>query len=206
LGKPTTVKEMMAYIFQSGKNQHLYHKIHLLAPIVGDINVKIELPQGVYAEAEAHHALVAGLHVYWIKFALNQPLPRERVETDEVLLEIEYQTNAYTDDVDAQNVSYFSSPLPTIEARIFIQGGNQLLRRPSVSIVEEANGRFATVFDKSKDGTWETSYGNNQAEIVLDYPTVATVYRIEFPTMNVALATPTESPLPLERQLHSEGD
>ncbi len=193
LGKPTTVKEMIAYTFQNGKNQHLYHKIQLLAPIVGDINVKIELPQGVYGEVEARNAFEEGLHTYWLKITLNLPLPRVRVEADEVLLEVEYQTSAYTDEVGSRYMTYFSSPLPTIEAKVSIQNGSQLLKRPSVRIVEEVDGRFTPVFDHSDEGAWKILYKNNQAEILFDYPTVATVYQIEFQSMDVALGAKLDS-------------
>jgi hypothetical protein len=152
LGKPTTVKEMIAYMFQSGKNQHLDHKIQLSAPIVGDIDVKIELPDGVFGEVEVRDAFEAELYTYWIMITLNRPLPRERAETDEVLLEIEYQTNAYTDNVGIPYTTCFSSPLPTKEAKVSIQSGNHLLRMPSVRIVEEVDGRLTTALDNSKEG------------------------------------------------------
>jgi hypothetical protein len=193
LGKPTTVKETIAYVFKRGTTQSLDHKIQLSAPVEGDIDVKIELPHGVYGEVEVHDAFEAGLYTYWIKITLNQPLPRERVETDEVLFEIEYQTNAYTDDAGIPYTAYFSSPLPTIEAKVSIQSGSRLLKRPSVRVVEEVDGGFTTVFDDSQDGAWEMSYKNNQAEILLNYPTVATVYQIEFESMDVALDAKPES-------------
>jgi hypothetical protein len=193
LGKPTTVKEMIAYVFKRGNTQHLDHKIQLSAPVEGDIDVKLELPDGVYGEVEVRDAFEAGLYTYWIKITLNQPLPRERVETDEVLLEIEYQTNAYTDDVGIPYTTSFSSPLPTIEAKVSIAGGSQLLRKPSVRIVEEVDDRLITAFDNSKEGGWEILYKNNHAEILFDYPTVATVYQIEFQSMAVALSKQTES-------------
>ncbi len=193
LAELTTVTEKIAYMFQSGVNQHLDHKIQLSAPIEGDINVKIELPDGVYGEVEARNACEAGLHIYWITITLNQPLPRERVEADEVLLEIEYQTNAYTDDVGKSYTISFSSPLPTIEARVSIQSGSHLLRRPGVCIAKGIDGGITTALDNSKEGGWEILYNKNQAEILFDYPTVATVYQIEFQSMDVALDSKPES-------------
>jgi len=193
LGKPTTVTEKIAYMFQSGINRHLDHKIQLSGPIEGDINVKIELPDGVYGEVEARNACEMGLHIYWIMITLNQSLPRERVEADEVLLEIEYQTNVYTDVVGKPYAISFSSPLPTKEAKISIQNGSYLLRRPKVCIVEEVDGGITTALDNSKEGDWEIFYNKNQAEILFDHPTVATVYQIEFQSMNVALDTKPES-------------
>jgi len=198
LGKPTTVTEKIAYMFQSGINQRLDHKIQLSAPIEGDINVKIELPDGVYGEVEARNACEMGLHIYWIMITLNQSLPRERVEADEVLLEIEYQTNAYTDAVGKPYAISFSSPLPTKEAKISIQNGSYLLRRPSVCIVRGVDGGITTALDNSKEGGWEIFYDKNQAEILFDHPTVATVYQIEFQAMDVALDTHAESPLLLK--------
>ena len=193
LGTPTTVKEMIAYIFQRGKNQLLDHKIQLSAPIVGDIDVKLELPDGVYGEIEVRDAFEAGLYIYWIMITLNRSLPRERAETDEVQLEIEYQTNAYTDDASIPYTTSFSSTLPTIEAKVSIQSWSHLLRTPNVRIVEEVDGGFTTVFDNSKEGDWKILYNENQAEILFDYPTVATVYQIEFQSMDVALDTKPET-------------
>jgi hypothetical protein len=193
LGKPTTVKETIAYVFKRANTQHLDHKIQLSAPVEGDIHVKIELPDGIYGEVEVRDAFEAGLYTYWIKITMNQSLPRERVESDEVLLEIEYQTNAYTDDVGIPYMTSFSSPLPTIEARVSIQGRNQLLRKPGVRVVEEIAGRFTTAHDNNKEGVWKILYNKNQAEILFDYPTVATVYQIEFQSMDVALGTKPES-------------
>jgi hypothetical protein len=189
LGKLTTAKETIVYLFRHGYTQHLDHKIQLSAPIEGDIDVKIELPAGVYGEVEVRDTFEAGQYTYWIRITLNQPLPRERIGTDEVLLEIEYQTRAYTDDVGIPYATYFSSSLPTVEAKVSIQSGNQLLRKPSVRIVEEVNGRFTSVLGNSNEGDWEISYKNKQAEILLHYPTVATVYQIEFQCMAVALGT-----------------
>ena len=193
LGKPTSVKEMIAYVFKHGNTQSLDHKIQLSAPVEGDIDVKIELPDDVYGEVEVRDAFEAGLFTYWIMITLNRPLPRERAETDEVLLEIEYQTNAYTDDVGIPYSTSFSSTLPTIEVKVSIEGRNQLLRKPGVRIVEEVDGRLSTALDNSKEGGWEILYNKNQAEILFEYPTVATVYQIEFQSMNVALGTKPES-------------
>jgi hypothetical protein len=193
LAELTTVTEKITYMFQSGINQHLDHKIQLSAPVEGDINVKIELPDGVYGEVGARDAFEAGLYTYWIMITLNQPLPRERVETDEVLLEIEYQTNAYTDDVGIPYTASFSSPLPTTKARVSIQSGSHLLRRPGVSIVKGKDGGITTALDNSQEGGWEIVYNKNQAEILFDYPTVATIYQIEFQSMDVALDTKPEN-------------
>jgi hypothetical protein len=193
LGKPTTVTEKIIYTFQSGINQHLEHKIQLLARIEGDIKVKLELPDGVYGEVEARNTFEAGLHIYWIMITLNQPLPRNGAETDEALLEIEYQTNAYTDEVGETYTTSFSSPLPTKEAKVSIQSENHFLKTPSVHIVEEVDGGIITAPDNSKAGDWKISYNNNQAEILFDHPTVATVYQIEFQSMDVALGTKPEN-------------
>ena len=193
LAELTTVTEKIVYMFQSGINQHLDHKIQLAAPIEGDLNVKIELPDGVYGEVEVRDAFAAGLYTYWIMITLNQPLPREKVETDEVVLDIEYQTKAYTDGVGIPYMISFSSPLPTKEAKVSIQSESHLLRRPSVSIVEEIDGGITTARDNSKEGDWQILYNKNQAEILFDHPTVATVYQIEFQTMDVALDTKLEN-------------
>ena len=192
LGKPTTVKETIVYVFKSGNTQHLDHKIQLSAPVEGDIDIKLELPDGVYGEAEVRDAFEAGRYIYWIKITLNQPLPRAKVETDEALLEIEYQTKAYTDDAGIPYTTSFSSPLPTMEAKVAIVGGNQLLRKPSVSIVEQVDDRLITALEDSKAGGWDMLFGNNQAEVRFNYPTVATVYQIEFKSMAVAFDTKPE--------------
>ncbi len=198
LGKPTTVKETISYMFKRGNTQSLEHKIQLSARVEGDIDLKIELPEGVYGEVEARDACEAGLHTYWIKITLNQPLPRERVETDEVLLEIEYQTNAYTDEVDTPYMTNFSSSLPTIKAKVSIESRKKLLMKPNVRIVDDVDDRLTTAHDNGKEGIWEISYDKNHAEIQLDYPTVATVYQIEFQSMNVALGRQTESSSPVK--------
>jgi hypothetical protein len=191
LGNPTTVIETIFFTFQRGSAEHLEHTIQLAHPVVGDIQGKIELPENVYGEIEAFDAQEKGKYIYRIKISFNQSLPREEIETEEVKLEVEYQTHAYTAEAGFSQTMEFSSHLPLKKANIAIQGGEQLLRQPRIRIVEEINGGYAPVSGDENIHNWKIvnpEINNNKAEIVLDHPTVATIYQFEFQTMNVPFA------------------
>lgn len=193
LGTPTRVREKIVYVLKRVKTDYLVHKIQLSAPIIGDINSRIKLPDDVYCELVAHDATGEKSrnngkdeYLYWIGIDLNQPLPREGEDMDEVVLEIEYLTNAYKESAGAAYTTEFHSALPTRDARIFIQGGNKLLKKPKVRIVEEVNGGFSPVVQNEEEPIWTISTpvpDKNIAEIQLEYPPPAIAYQVEFASM-----------------------
>ncbi len=187
LGKPTTVRETINYVFHRGNTESLYHTIQVSGPVQGDIKGKIDLPENVHMQVEARDTHEDGLYTYWIKFLMNQSLPREGVDVDEVILQIEYQTYAYSGNMGVPQTIEFSSPLPTEAGKILIQGGNRLLKKPKLRIIE-AEDKFSTVPDDGGAKNWEVSTpepNNNRADILIDHPTVATIYQIEFEIMDV---------------------
>ena len=188
LGKPTTVSEKITYLFKGGSTHYLYHKIS--APVQGGITkLRVEAPKDI-------HCQVDGLYSNLIKITLNKPLPREGVKIDKVVLEIEYKTDAYTDDVGVLQSIEFSSPLPTVAAKFSIQslGANQALKEPTVRIVEGVDGRYFTLREDGRAKNWKIVTNTNKADIRLSYPTVATIYQIQFKIIE-CLREPQENKL-----------
>lgn len=198
LGCPTTVRESITYVFKRGNTRHFDHSIQLTAPVVDDIELGLELPEGVFGEIEAKDSYKGGIFTYWINIKLNQSLPRQGVESDKAVLNIEYQTTAYTDDIGISQATEFISTLPTEGATVTIESSKWLLRQPKVSILEVA-GKLSKVPDNDAQRGWEIHHNRNKADILLHHPTVATVYRIEFENMGVPFETQTESNSQVER-------
>ena len=189
LGKPTTVRETITYVFKRGKTEHLDHAIQLSSPVKGDITGSIEMPENVHMQIEARDTVEDELYTYWIKIVLNQALPRDAVDTDEIKLVIEYQTDAYTDNAGVTQTTEFSSALPTESAKFSIVGKARLLKKPKVRIIE-IKGRFAEVAGDGHGENWVVSIPeatNNRSDIQLDHPTVGTTYQVEFEAMDVPL-------------------
>lgn len=188
LGKSAKVQEEIDFVFKGGKTEYIDHKIQLSAPIVDDLDIRLKLPHNVFGDVVANHSSTDGVYVYNIQVRLNQPLPRENVESEEASLMLEYQTSAYTDKVGVPYTTEFSSSLPTARAILSIQGGERLIKEPKVRVVEPIEGGFRTqIHGEDKWSIMTSESGENQAEIEIPHPTVATVYQVEFETMDVDL-------------------
>ena len=94
-----------------------------------------------------------------------------------------------TDNAGVTQTTEFSSALPTESAKFSIVGKARLLKKPKVRIIE-IKGRFAEVAGDSHAENWVISIPettNQRSDILLDHPTVGTVYQVEFEAMDVPL-------------------
>lgn len=190
LGKPSTVKESISYVFQGGKTDFMEHQIQLAAPIEGDMEVTLDLPENVVAEINAYDTHEAGIYTYGILLEFNGSLPRQGFKAEEALLEIEYQTSAYTDAPGTSHSVEFFSMLPTVQALISIVGSDKALKDPEVRVVEKIGANLHSNTDGTDGGNVQViapELKNNRSRIVIDYPPVATVYQVAFQTLDVPL-------------------
>lgn len=185
LGKPTTVKEKITYVFKRGVHEKIYHNIELSKPIIGDIRIKLDLPENTFGTVSVQDVSSEESCTYFIKIGFSKPI-RPDTEVEVVIVSLEYQTQSYSDDVGIQYTTLFSSPLPVENAAIHLQSDNKLLKEPKVSIVEEVDGQLWTVTNDENSQIWEiSSLENYEKKIDIFYPMVATCYQIKFETIDV---------------------
>jgi hypothetical protein len=184
LGKPSTVKEKITYLFKHGTTERLDHKIQLASPIEGPIRFAVDLPEHIRCQVNAQHKDEEGIYSYFLTLQFNQPIE----EQNEVRLNCEYQTNAFTNDVETPFATELSSLIPIEYAMISIQGSQWLLKKPNVYYKDQ----MITAATENDPRSIEIDYSEskNHAEIRFAYPKIATTYIVEFENMKVKAGTP----------------
>ncbi len=189
IGETSLIQERIVFVFKRGITEHLDHIIRLKSPIVGELRGRAEMPNNVHMELASSHSRVGDDYVYAVRLEFNQPLPLNNSSEDEVELVLAYETATYTDAVRQEQTIRYATQLPTKLAVVRISAESHLLRLPKVS-VREAQDFYAAAPNVAANEHWSISTPDakqNHSTIVLDHPTVGTIYEVRFSLMEKAI-------------------